>query len=682
MRIALIGPPGAGKTTVARDMARAFGMLHIDSDELIERRTGSPAAQVLVDQGEPAFREIEKLAIADRWSWRLAGGTEVWSLGGGAVLDPATRELLGDAIVVWLDASDDVLWERVASAGNRPLAVDRDAFAALCDLRRDACAGLASWRVDTSETDSVAAEWFEVDTHASERPNYVPPGEPLVGRGLLERAHEWPTGTDVALVADERMEAVARSIADQLTTAGRAVLNVQLLPMGEWNKQIGTVERITREWLRAGVHRSTTVIALGGGTTTDAVGFAAATFARGLEWVAVPTTLVGQVDAAIGGKTGVNVGVSKNMMGSFHQPLVVVADPDVLSTLSVQALQDGMVEAAKTALLDGSESFLDLVAESAADLRNLKRLEQLAARCAQFKEAICAEDPLDDQGIRSQLNLGHTVGHAVESASHHALSHGNAVALGLRVALELSVTRHGLDPQVVNWYTRVCETLGFTLSSPIGWPDIATQLLYDKKRDAGGISWQLLAAPGTHVIDRNVTIEEVAAAWDGTVYDPGASGARHDDPRVLVLFGVNLGDLGERNPDQYGTQTLGELARQLEEWGQERNLSVDVRQTDSIERYIDALREVRHGAYDAVVLNPGAWTHTERSLHDALEPIAVPKVEVHLSDVEAREEWRHTSVIAPVVDRSIVGRGAEGFRDALDWLKTAVSQRAVGHQRR
>jgi len=181
---------------------------------------------------------------------------------------------------------------------------------------------------------------------------------------------------------------------------------------------------LERLWRSLGLDRAGTVVALGGGTTTDLAGFAAATYMRGVEWVAVPTTLVGQVDAAIGGKTAIDLPEAKNLVGAFHWPARTVIDPALLATLQASERANGMAEVVKTGLLAGEAlwEFAD---------------EELVRRCAAYKAALCLRDP-HDLGPRHALNLGHTFGHALEAASGYELPHGRAVALGLLAALRLS----------------------------------------------------------------------------------------------------------------------------------------------------------------------------------------------------------------------------------------------------
>ena len=148
---------------------------------------------------------------------------------------------------------------------------------------------------------------------------------------------------------------------------------------------------------------------------------------------------------------------------------------------------------------------------------------------------------------------------------------------------------------------------------------------------------------------------------------PLLNGQRLADTGLTQLFGINLGQLGVRESEHYGTQTLPELVHDIEAWAAGEGLIADCRQTDSLERFVHALHEARL-KHHAVVVNPGAWTHHELAIHDALAPLSVPRVEVHLSDIDAREDWRATSVIRPAIDHVVSGQGAEGYRHALRWI--------------
>ncbi|MGH2997520.1 MAG: 3-dehydroquinate synthase, partial [Gaiellaceae bacterium] len=194
------------------------------------------------------------------------------------------------------------------------------------------------------------------------------------------------------------------------------------VPAGEGAKNLAVAERL---WSELTLSRDGTIVAFGGGSTTDLAGFVAATYLRGVQWIAVPTTLTGQVDAAIGGKTGINTPGGKNLIGAFHFPQGVVIDLDVLSTLPDRERRAGMAEVVKTGLLAGRE------------LWSLPEEEMIRA-CAAFKAAVVLSDPYETGSRRAILNLGHTFAHALEAGSGYAVSHGEAVALGLLAALRLS----------------------------------------------------------------------------------------------------------------------------------------------------------------------------------------------------------------------------------------------------
>jgi 3-dehydroquinate synthetase len=267
---------------------------------------------------------------------------------------------------------------------------------------------------------------------------------------------------------------------------------VHALRGGEDAKSLGAVERLWRE-LRLG--RDGTIVAFGGGCTTDAAGFAAATYLRGVDWVAVPTTLVGQVDAAIGGKTAVNLPEGKNLVGTFHWPVRTPIDPALLETLPENERRAGMAEVVKTGLLAGEP------------LWELPPVE-LVRRCAAYKAAVCLRDP-HERGERAALNLGHTFAHALEAAGDfRRLSHGEAVALGLLAALRLS----GLETTAVE---EVLQPQPAQVSRDAAWAALAR----DKKARNGTPRLVLLEAPGKPVTGVELPEEQVRAALDALIVD-------------------------------------------------------------------------------------------------------------------------------------------------------------------
>jgi 3-dehydroquinate synthetase len=245
-----------------------------------------------------------------------------------------------------------------------------------------------------------------------------------------------PGDGPVALVTDPHVGGI-HGAAAQLALGDR-LQTTHEVPAGEEAKTATVVQRL---WSDPRLDRGGTFVALGGGCVTDVAGFAAATYLRGIPWVAVPTTLVGQVDAAIGGKTAIDLPEGKNLVGAFHWPARTVIDPALLETLPERERREGLAEVVKTGLLAG-EPFWELPQQ------------ELVRRCAAFKAAVCLRDP-HDRGERHILNLGHTFAHALEAAAAYGhVTHGTAVALGLLAALRLSgrptdVVEHLLSPKPV-----------------------------------------------------------------------------------------------------------------------------------------------------------------------------------------------------------------------------------------
>jgi shikimate kinase/3-dehydroquinate synthase len=389
--LVLVGFMGSGKSTTGRMAATRLDRPFLDLDAAIEERAGMPIAQLFTERGEPEFRRIEEHAV------RVAlAGTEplVVSLGGGAVTSEQTRERLRAAFVVLCDVDVDTAWARVRGS-DRPLGQDETAFRKLYDERRSIYDGVADARSHDVEGALLGAAGIRYE------------------KGALDRLGELVPGSGpVALVADANVMRLYGARA-------RAALDGRLqteheLPAGEAAKNVEVVSKLWRE-LR--LDRSGTVVALGGGCTTDVAGFAAATYLRGVPWVSVPTTLVGQVDAAIGGKTGIDIPEGKNLVGAFHWPARVVVDETLLDSLPERERLQGKAELVKTQLLAGYP----------LDVRG----------AAAYKAAICLRDP-HDHGPRRWLNLGHTFAHALEAAADFELPHGEAVALGLLAALRLS----------------------------------------------------------------------------------------------------------------------------------------------------------------------------------------------------------------------------------------------------
>jgi len=272
-----------------------------------------------------------------------------------------------------------------------------------------------------------------------------------VGRGLLRRAgtilRALHAGSTAALVTDRTVGRLyAARVATSLERAGFRVVRATL-PDGERSKSIDSFRALCGRWSKYGVGRDAIVVALGGGVVSDVAGFAASTFARGLMWAALPTTILAQADASIGGKVGVNLPEGKNLVGAFHHPAVVLADPETLRTLTPRAYRAGLAEVLKIGVIRRPEIVTRLYRLAArGGWGDPRALEPLIRMAAAEKARLVSKDERD-RGVRLALNFGHTVGHALEAAyGYRRYIHGEAVALGMVAALRLSVLEIGLDP--------------------------------------------------------------------------------------------------------------------------------------------------------------------------------------------------------------------------------------------
>jgi 3-dehydroquinate synthase len=287
---------------------------------------------------------------------------------------------------------------------------------------------------------------------------------------------------------------------------GRDIPSV-IIQSGEEHKNLETVSCLWKSFLENGLDRKSTVIALGGGVIGDLTGFAASTYMRGMDWVAVPTTLLAMVDASLGGKTGFDLPEGKNLIGAFHPPKLVLADPSLLLTLPERELRSGMAEVVKHGMISDPELF----ALCSRGLDWVKaNLEEIVRRAMAVKIKIIEEDPYE-RGFRAALNLGHTVGHAVELVSRFELTHGEAIAIGMVVEAKYS-ERIGLAQKGLS------ETIAQTLQKlrlPVQIPTILPReeifraMRVDKKKDSKVIRFALPVEIGKVALLEVTDLEEV-----------------------------------------------------------------------------------------------------------------------------------------------------------------------------
>lgn len=342
----------------------------------------------------------------------------------------------------------------------------------------------------------------------------------IVEAGILKKSGDLiaklgQLGRRAALISDETVAGHhGAAVLTSLEEAGfRPTLHT--VPAGEKSKSMSTVESLTREMIRAGHDRSSIVVALGGGVVGDLAGFVASIFYRGLPLVQIPTTIVSQVDSSVGGKTGVNVAEGKNLIGAFHQPRLVLVDPETLRTLPDREFHEGFAEAIKHAAIRDA-GMLDELA--LLDPSNRDVPAELIARNIAIKARVVEADEHETLGIRALLNFGHTIGHGIEaSLPYGEMLHGEAISLGMRASLHLSEMHAGLSAAASAKIIDLLRQFHLPLCLPdsISADAIMEKLARDKKFSAGAIRFVVLDDPGSAKVIDTITRADLLAAIDG-----------------------------------------------------------------------------------------------------------------------------------------------------------------------
>ncbi len=328
--------------------------------------------------------------------------------------------------------------------------------------------------------------------------------EILKRRGLPER---------LLLVSNPRVFELYGSIVMEGLSDGFSVEEI-LIADGEQHKNLDTASTIYTALIERQADRSCGLIALGGGVTGDIAGFAAATFLRGIPYIQIPTTLLAQVDSSVGGKTGVNHPLGKNLIGAFHQPHLVCIDPQTLSSLPEREYRSGLYEVIKYGLIRDRRFFEFL--ESSLDAllkRDPKVLQTVIRRCCEIKAEITSQDEREG-GLRRILNLGHTFGHALEAATGYKhLTHGEAVGYGMKAAAALSARLGRLSQEHCHRAALLIDGLGERPSAPVPFADLYQSMQQDKKRSRGALRFVILEAIGEAAVVEAPALEDVEKAW-------------------------------------------------------------------------------------------------------------------------------------------------------------------------
>ena len=327
--------------------------------------------------------------------------------------------------------------------------------------------------------------------------------EVLVGRGLLPNCKElvpaFARAENVFVVTHPFLDE-ASSVVGESLARDRVDVHVLSLAEGEQSKSLASAGRLYEELAARNAHRSDVVVALGGGVVTDVAGFVASTFNRGMPLVNVPSTLLGQVDAAIGGKNGINLARGKNLVGTIYQPVAVLCDVDLLVTLPRVELSSGLAEVVKYGFI-ADERLLDVVEARAGELLDADEhaLAEMVARCARIKAGIVARDERE-HGLRAVLNYGHTFGHALERGSGYGgIRHGEAVALGMMAAAYLARELDRIEDEIVDRHRKLLKGCGLPVTASVQLADLEDAWRHDKKYERG-VRFVLLKRDGAGLV--------------------------------------------------------------------------------------------------------------------------------------------------------------------------------------
>ncbi|OIQ76807.1 3-dehydroquinate synthase [mine drainage metagenome] len=326
------------------------------------------------------------------------------------------------------------------------------------------------------------------------------PYEVTIGRGVINEIRPLLVGIGrIALVVPEVLLPLAEDLIELVRDIGA---EVTLIPTrsGEAQKQIDSVVTAWNELATAGFTRSDLIIGIGGGATTDLAGFIAATWLRGVRWIAVPTTLAGMVDAAVGGKTGINLEAGKNLVGAFHSPTAVFCDTDFLSSLDERDISAGLAEVVKCGFISDPR-ILDLIENdpAAAQVWDGEILFELIERAVTVKAQVVATD-FKESSLREILNYGHTLAHAIELNEKYQWRHGEAVSVGLVYAAVLANFAGRLDAAIVDRHKKILSDLGLPISyEKSAWPALLDTMYLDKKTRAKKLRFVILEGLATPV---------------------------------------------------------------------------------------------------------------------------------------------------------------------------------------
>ncbi len=530
--IILTGFSYTGKSRVSQILARRLGWELVDTDDEIVRLAGKPITDIFAQDGEEHFRKLERQALIDV----CRRSRIVISTGGGIIMAAENRQIMKESgVVVCLEAEPETIYKRLMidskKSGEkvvRPLLAVDDPLERITSLKESRQSNYAKsdWTVHTDSLtpEEVAGEvirgWSFVnrmvpglaaDSQTACMVNTATESYPiLVDWGILESLGQKMKDAGLSgyayIISDDNVFPLyGERVENSLELAGFTVDSL-VVPHGERSKSLAVAMRIYDFLVLHRAERSHIIVALGGGMVGDLAGFVAATFLRGMPLVQVPTSLVGMVDSSIGGKVAINHPEGKNLIGSFHQPRLVLTDVQMLTTLPERELISGWAEVIKHGLIR-DEEYIRFLEENADKLRSLDNLLVTKAikRSTVIKAAIVSEDE-KEAGLRTILNYGHTIAHGLETATgYDRMLHGEAVSVGMAGAAEIARRMGILDSESPDRQRALLQRFGLPVSCPgVDVNAVLRAIELDKKVRMKEVRWVLLSRIGETEIRSDV----------------------------------------------------------------------------------------------------------------------------------------------------------------------------------
>ncbi|MCD6317744.1 3-dehydroquinate synthase [Candidatus Aerophobetes bacterium] len=524
MNIVLVGFMGTGKSRIGKLLARRLGMEYLDTDEIIEKRERKSIYQIFKEEGEDYFRKVES-EVVEKVA-KLNG--YVIATGGGVVLKQVNVNFLRKkGFIICLTAEPQIIWQRVKHNNQRPLLSGfsnprekvrkllnrRAPFYSKADITIDT-SYLSEEKVVDKIVNSLPKERIQVNLGYRSYPIFI--GSNIDEVGVIAKGFN--LSKRILIVSDTRVWSLyGKRVKEALKEANFEVEYFQI-PPGERYKSLAQTRKLYNACLDFKLERNSSLLALGGGVVGDLTGFVAATYLRGINFLLIPTTLLAQVDASVGGKVAVNLSRGKNLVGSFYQPRFVLIDPEVLLTLPPRRVREGMAEVIKSAIIK-DKSFFSYIERNLDGIRTLDPylLRFIIGKSLRIKVGIVEEDEREEKGIRQILNFGHTVAHGIEAAANYKrYTHGEAVAVGMIASGRIAV-KMGYFPLAS--FLRL-ENLLKKVGLPTTFKEIDKEkfwqaLFLDKKVKEGRINFVLLKGIGEAFLTPDVPTSIVRKVIEG-----------------------------------------------------------------------------------------------------------------------------------------------------------------------